>query len=322
MKILLTGKNGQIGLELAKSLGALGKGGHRAATAPDGGNTSLELVAVGSANCDFAKPSAIRDLIQTVKPDVILNPAAYTAVDRAESEPDLARAINADAPEVMATELKKTGGLLVHFSTDYVFDGQKVSPYTELDAPNAQSIYGQTKLQGEQAIQASGVDHVILRTSWVCGVHGHNFLKTMLWLAAEGEELRMVNDQFGAPTSARFLTSTVIQILRRLSSPFKDYQKQVDRKTLTGLYHCSCSGRTTWHDYAKFAIECARNNGIKLKLQTNNLIPLPSSDYPTPAARPANSVLDNTKLEQTFGIQRPDWQSEVEQVIQALNLQP
>ncbi len=306
MKILLTGKNGQVGFELARYLAA----------------TQHEVISVGSADCDLSKPAAIRDLIQTVKPDVLINPAAHTAVDRAESEPDVAKAINADAPEVMANELKKTSGLLVHFSTDYVFDGRKTAPYNELDTPNPQSVYGQTKLQGEQAITTSGVDHVILRTSWVFGVHGHNFLKTMLRLAAERDELRVVNDQFGAPTSARFLAQTVTQMLDWLSPERMGNKEATDRAALTGLYHCSCSGRTSWYDYAKFAIELSRTNGAKLKLQTNNLIPIPSSDYPTPAARPANSILDNTKLERTFSLQRPDWRSEVGRVIQALNWQP
>jgi dTDP-4-dehydrorhamnose reductase len=305
LKILLTGKNGQVGHELAHYLTV----------------ANHELVSVGTADCDLSKRAAIRDLIQTIKPDVLINPAAYTAVDRAESEPDLAKAINADAPEVMASELKKTGGLLIHFSTDYVFDGYKTTPYTELDVPNPQSVYGQTKLQGEQAIQASGVDHVILRTSWVFGIHGNNFLKTMLRLAAERDELRMVNDQFGAPTSARFLAQMVTQMLTRLGSGKVSGNKAADRAALNGLYHCSCSGRTSWYDYAKFAIELARRNTVKLKLPADKLIPIPSSAYPTPAARPANSVLDNTKLGQTFGIKRPDWQSEVGQVIQALNLQ-
>jgi len=305
LKILLTGKNGQVGYELAHYLT----------------DTHHELVSVGSADCDLSKPAAIRDLIQTVKPDVMINPAAYTAVDRAESEPDLAKAINAHAPEVMANELKKTGGLLVHFSTDYVFDGHKTTPYNELDAPNPQSVYGQTKLLGEKAITASGVDHIILRTSWVFGVHGNNFLKTMLRLATERDELRVVNDQFGAPTSARFLAQTVTQMLARLGPERAGNQEAADRAALTGLYHCSCAGRTSWYDYAKFAIELACTNGKKLELQTNNLIPIPSSEYPAPAARPINSALDNAKLKHTFGIQRPDWQSEVEQVIQALNLQ-
>jgi dTDP-4-dehydrorhamnose reductase len=306
LKILLTGKNGQVGFELARHLST----------------TQHEVISVGSADCDLSRPVAIRDLIKTVKPDVLINPAAYTAVDRAESEPDVAKAINADAPEVMANELKKTGGLLIHFSTDYVFDGQKTTPYTELDVPNPQSVYGQTKLQGEQAIAASGVDYIILRTSWVFGAHGHNFLKTMLRLAAEREELRVVNDQFGAPTSARFLAQTVTQMLGRLGRERPSKNEATDRAALTGLYHCSCSGRTSWYDYAKFAIELDHQNGAKLRLLADKLIPIPSSAYPTPAARPTNSVLDNTKLEKTFGIQRPDWQFEVEQVIQALNWQP
>jgi dTDP-4-dehydrorhamnose reductase len=303
LKILLTGKNGQVGYELARHLAA----------------THHELISVGTADCDLSKPAAIRDLIQTVTPDLLINPAAYTAVDRAESEPDLAKAINADAPNVMANELKKTGGLLIHFSTDYVFDGHKTTPYNELDAPNPQSVYGLTKLKGEQAITASGVAHIILRTSWVFGAHGHNFLKTMLRLAAERDELRVVNDQFGAPTSARFLAQTVTQMLGRLGPEKAGNQEATDRDALIGLYQCSCSGRTSWYDYAKFAIELAHQNGAKLKLPADKLIPIPSSEYPTPAARPANSVLDNAKLEQAFGIQRPDWQTEVEQVIQAVN---
>jgi dTDP-4-dehydrorhamnose reductase len=306
LKILLTGKNGQVGHELVRHLAA----------------TQHELVSVGSTDCDLSKPEAIRDLIHTVKPDVLINPAAYTAVDRAESEPDMAKAINADAPEIIAVELKKTSGLLIHFSTDYVFDGQKTMPYTELDVPNPQSVYGRTKLQGERAISASGVSHIILRTSWVFGVHGNNFLKTMLRLAAEREELRVVNDQFGAPTSAKFLAQTVTQMLGRLGPKKPRNQAAIDRAALMGLYHCSCSGHTSWYDYAKFAIELAHNHGVKLKLPADRLIPIPSSEYPTPAARPINSVLDNTKLEQTFGIQRPDWQSEVGQVLQALNWQP
>ncbi len=306
MKILLTGKNGQVGYELVRHLAA----------------THHELVSVGTADCDLSKPAAIRDLIQTVTPDLLINPAAYTAVDRAESEPDLAKAINADAPKVMANELKKTGGLLIHFSTDYVFDGHKTTPYNELDAPNPQSVYGLTKLKGEQAITASGVAHIILRTSWVFGSHGNNFLKTMLRLAAERDELRVVNDQFGAPTSARFLAQTVTQMLGRLGPEKAGNQEAADRDALIGLYQCSCSGRTSWYDYAKFAIELAHKNGAKLKLPADKLIPIPSSEYPTPAARPINSVLDNTKLEETFRIRRPDWQSEVEQAIQALNWQP
>ena len=310
MRILLTGQNGQVGFELAKSLS-----GWRA-------SSPVELVAVSSADCDLAKPAALRALIQRVQPHVILNPAAYTAVDRAESEPDLAKAINAHAPEIMANEVQKTGGLLIHFSTDYVFDGQKAAPYTERDTTNPQSVYGLTKLQGERAIAESGVDHVILRTSWVFGVHGSNFLKTMLRLAAEREDLKVVNDQFGAPTSARFLASTVMRILERLGSLAKDDQTEVDRKALSGLYHCSCVGRTSWFDYAQFGIELARQQGKALKLAPERLLPIPSSDYPTPAARPANSLLDNTKLEKAFGLQRPDWQSEVERTVQELESQP
>jgi dTDP-4-dehydrorhamnose reductase len=302
LKILLTGKNGQVGHALARALHS----------------TLHQVLAVGSADCDLAKPTAIHALIQTTNPDVVINPAAYTAVDRAESEPDLAHAINAQAPEIMAAELKKSGGLLIHFSTDYVFDGLKTSPYTELDKPNPQSVYGQTKLQGEQAITASGVNNIILRTSWVFSDHGSNFLKTMLRLAAEREELRVVNDQFGAPTSARFLARTVMRILERVESHARATQTPIDHNPMSGLYHCSCAGRTSWFDYAKFAIDFARSQGGKFKLAPDNLIAIPASQYPTPAARPVNSVLDNTKLEQTFGIQRPDWQAEVRDCMTSL----
>lgn len=310
MRILLTGKTGQVGFELARSIKDLNS--KRLVEPP------VELVEVSSADYDLSKPSALRSLIQTVRPDVLINPAAYTAVDRAESEPELARAINAHAPEVMATELKKTGGQLIHFSTDYVFDGLKTTPYTERDATNPQSVYGLTKLQGEQAIAASGVDHVILRTSWVFGVHGGNFLKTMLRLAKEREELRVVNDQFGAPTSARFLATTVLGILAQMESHQRVAQTEVDHNDISGLYHCSCAGRTNWHEYAKLAIDLARSQGAKLKLTPDGLIAIPASQYPTPAARPANSLLDNTKLEQVLGIQRPDWQSEVAQTVHAV----
>jgi dTDP-4-dehydrorhamnose reductase len=302
LKILLTGKNGQVGDAQARALR----------------NTPHQVIAVGSADYDLAKPTAIRELIQSTKPDVVINPAAYTAVDRAESEPDLAHAINAQAPEVMAAELKKSGGLLIHFSTDYVFDGLKTSPYTELDKPNPQSVYGQTKLQGEQAIAASGVNHIILRTSWVFSNHGSNFLRTMLRLAAEREELRVVNDQFGVPTSARFLATTVMRILEQMKSHARATHTQVDHDAMSGLYHCSCAGRTSWFDYAKFAIDLARSQGGKFKLEPDSLIAIPASQYPTPAARPANSVLDNTKLEQTLGIQRPDWQAEVRDCMASL----
>lgn len=303
MKILLTGKNGQVGDELAHALG----------------NTPHQVIAVASADCDLAKPADIRELIQSTKPDVVINPAAYTTVDRAESEPDLAHAINAQAPEIMAAELKRTGGLLIHFSTDYVFDGLKTSPYNELDTPNPKSVYGQTKLQGEQAIAASGANHIILRTSWVFSDHGSNFLKTMLRLAAEREELRVVNDQFGTPTSARFLARTIMRILEQMESHTRVAQTEIDHHAMSGLYHCSCAGRTSWFDYAKFAIDLARSQGAKFKLAPDSLIAIPASQYPTPAARPANSVLDNTKLEQTFGIQRPDWQTEVQDTVKTLN---
>ncbi len=277
MRILIAGKNGQIGWELQRTLGALG-----------------EVTALGRAEMDLSKPDAVRARIREIKPDIIVNAAAYTAVDKAESEPDLAMAVNGVAPGIMVEEAKRLGALLVHYSTDYVFDGTKSSPYTEEDSPNPLSVYGKTKLAGERAVAASGADYLILRTGWVYSTRGKNFLLTILRLAAERPELKVVGDQQGAPTWARDIAETTARVLD-------------EPKETSGLFHLSASGATSWFG---FATEILRISG-----QTTPVRSIPSSEYPTPAARPANSVLDNTKFRTSFGLELPAWQSSLKQCL-------
>jgi dTDP-4-dehydrorhamnose reductase len=276
-KILLTGKNGQIGWELQRTLGALG-----------------EVTALGHAEMDLSNADAVRARIREIKPDFIVNAAAHTAVDKAESEPDLTMAVNGVAPGIMAEEAKRLGALLVHYSTDYVFDGTKSSPYTEEDSPNPLSMYGKTKLAGERAIAASGADYLILRTSWVYSARGKNFLLTILRLAAERPELKVVGDQQGAPTWARDIAATTARVLD-------------EPKERSGLFHLSASGATSWFG---FATEILRISG-----QTTPVRSIPSSEFPSPAARPANSVLDNTKFRTRFGFELPAWQSSLKQCL-------
>jgi dTDP-4-dehydrorhamnose reductase len=274
LRILIAGKNGQIGWELQRALGALG-----------------EVTALGRAEMDLSKADAVRARIHEIKPDIIVNAAAYTAVDKAESEPDLAMAVNGVAPGVMAQEAKRLGALLVHYSTDYVFDGTKSSPYIEEDSPNPLSVYGKTKLAGEQAVAASGADYLILRTSWVYSTRGKNFVLTILRLAAERPELKVVGDQHGAPTWARDIAETTARVLD-------------EPKERSGLFHLSASGATSWFG---FATEILRISG-----QTTPVRSIPSSEFPSPAARPANSVLDNTKFRTRFGFELPSWQSSLQ----------
>lgn len=293
-RILITGKNGQVGFELQRSLSILG-----------------ELVAVDRDECDLTDADAIRRLVREVQPDIIVNPAAYTAVDKAESEQATAQAINATAARVLAEEAAGLGALLIHYSTDYVFDGQKSGWYSESDSPNPQSVYGQTKLAGEQAVAAANPKHIILRTSWVFGVHGVNFLKTIQRLAREREHLKIVADQFGAPTSASLLADVTAQIIARY----------LNRQDLTdfpyGLYHLVAQGETSWHGYASFVIDALRQRGLPLRVAT--IDPIPTSGYPLPAPRPANSRLSTQKLRDTFQLTLPSWQSQVEQVLTLLN---
>lgn len=294
MKILLTGKHGQVGFELQRALAPLG-----------------EIVAVDHHECDLADPAAIRRLVAEVSPQIIVSPAAYTAVDKAESEPELAQAINATAPGILGQEAKKLGALVVHYSTDYVFDGTKQGAYTEDDIPNPQSVYGKTKLAGEQALQQSGADHLIFRTSWVFGAHGGNFAKTMLRLAAEREALKIVADQYGAPTSAALLADVTAQAIGR-------YQREGRASFPFGLYHLVAGGLTTWHAYAQTVVRAAEAAGKPLKVRADDIAPIATTDYPLPAPRPANSHLDTRRLQAAFGLRLPDWQSGLEHVLQQI----
>ena len=294
MKILLTGKNGQVGFELQRALAPLG-----------------EVVAVDLDECDLSDADAIRRLVAEVRPQVIVNPAAYTAVDKAESEPGLAQAINAVAPGILGEEAARLGALVIHYSTDYVFDGTGQGAYTESDEPNPQSVYGQTKLAGERALQASGADYLIFRTSWVFGAQGGNFAKTMLRLAAEREGLKIVADQFGAPTSAALLADVTAQVLGR-------YRREGRVGFPFGLYHLVAAGCTTWHEYAQTVVRAALAAGKPLKLTAEDVLPIATSEYPLPAPRPANSRLDTRRLRETFGLELPDWQRGLSHVLQQI----
>lgn len=291
-RILLTGKNGQVGFELQRALAPLG-----------------EVVAVGTADCDLSDAGAIRALLQRVQPSLIVNPAAYTAVDKAESDADKARAVNADAPGVLGEEAARLGAPVIHYSTDYVYDGSKDGIYLESDPVAPQSVYGRTKLDGERALQAATPQHVILRTSWVVGAHGGNFAKTMLRLAAEREELKVVADQFGAPTSAALIADVTAHIARQL------LRDGVDGFPF-GVYHLAAAGETSWHAYAQYVIGEAINMSKPLKATPERVLPIPASSYPTPAKRPQNSRLDTGKLRQTFGLHLPAWQDGVKHILQ------
>ena len=284
MKILLTGKTGQVGYELERTLQGLG-----------------EVVAVDRKQMDLSNLDQVRDVIRTVRPQLIINPAAYTAVDLAESTADLAMRINADAPGVMAIEAKKLGAALIHYSTDYVFDGEKVGNYTEADAPNPQSVYGRSKLAGEQAIQAAGIPHLILRASWIYGVRGKNFLLTVRRLAQEREELRIVADQFGAPTWCRTIAEATAHALGRLTTGGAHAALDQDAwATHTGLYHLTAQGQTSWHGFTQAIV------GHPSLVKKPQVTPIATSDYPLPARRPRNSVLSSERFMQTFcGL--PDW---------------
>jgi dTDP-4-dehydrorhamnose reductase len=259
----------------------------------------------------LAEVSAIRDLVRSFKPDVIVNPAAYTAVDKAESEPELAHAINTVAPGVLGEEAVKQGAWVVHYSTDYVFDGNKPGAYKEDDLTNPQSVYGRTKRDGEIALQQSGARYLIFRTSWVVGAHGSNFAKTILRLARDREALNVVADQYGAPASAALLADVTAQLVRQ--------QRHEGAENFPfGLYHLVAGGETTWCDYARFVVSEARATGKQLKLSPDSIRAIPSSEYPTPATRPANSRLDTSKLRSTFGLELPDWQSGVRHILQQI----
>ena len=293
MKILLLGKNGQVGWELQRSLAVLGR-----VTALDHDSTE---------HCgDFANPEGVRETVRALRPDVIVNAAAHTAVDKAESEPEIARLLNATTPGVLAEEAARLGAWLVHYSTDYVFDGSGTRPWVETDAPAPLSVYGATKLEGEQHIQQTGCRHLILRTSWVYAARGGNFAKTMLRLGSERERLTVIDDQWGAPTGADLLADVTAHAVRHLQSRPGD----------GGLYHCVASGETNWHSYAKYVLEHARQAQPAIELKATEVVPVPTSAFPTPARRPHNSRLNTQKLQATFGLTLPHWQQGVARMLQ------
>jgi dTDP-4-dehydrorhamnose reductase len=295
MKILLFGKGGQVGWELQRSLSTMG-----------------DLIALDSdpsqnldTLCgDFTDLEGVASSIRHIQPDVIVNAAAHTAVDKAESEPNLAKLINADAPKVLATEANKLGAWLVHYSTDYVFDGSGSSSWTELSDTGPLSVYGRTKLLGEQAV-ASCPKHLIFRTSWVYASRGGNFAKTMLRLAAERDSLSVINDQIGAPTSAELLADVTAHALR----------ESIKQPLLAGLYHCVANGETSWHGYAQFVLEQAQTMGWELKVRPSQVASTSTANYPTPARRPLNSRLDTSRIRSAFGITLPHWKHGVTRML-------
>ncbi|WP_035059512.1 dTDP-4-dehydrorhamnose reductase [Andreprevotia chitinilytica] len=293
--ILIIGKNGQVGFELQRSLVVLGN-----------------VIAVDRSECDLVDPATIQALVARVQPDIIVNSAAYTAVDKAESEQLLAHAVNAIAPGVLGECAEQIGALLVHYSTDYVFDGGKDGRYTEDDATNPQSVYGKTKRDGELGVAKATPKHLIFRTSWVFGAHGGNFLKTVLRLAAELERLEIVADQWGAPTPASLIADATAQILGQ-------YLRTTDRNNFPyGTYHLVAAEETTWHGYAQVVLNQAMEAGRALKAGPAQLVPISAAAYPRPAPRPANSRLATTKLEHTFGLVLPNWRIGVAHVLAQL----
>lgn len=301
MKILLLGCSGQVGWELQRSLAPLGE--VIALSHADGPPQAPHLRA------DFVNPEQVAEIVRVVRPDVVVNAAAHTAVDKAESEPELARSLNALTPAAIATEVAKLGALLVHYSTDYVFDGSGQSPRDE-QAPTAPlSVYGQTKREAELAIQASGCRHLIFRTSWVYAARGGNFGKTMLRLAAEREQLKVISDQIGAPTGADLLADVTAHAIRTVSG---------GRDELLGLYHVVASGETSWHQYATHVIEWARAHGQPIRVASDAILPIPTSDYPTPAKRPLNSRLDTSRFQKAFQLVLPDWRKGVNRMLEEI----
>ncbi len=293
MRILLLGKNGQVGWELQRSLAPLGE------------LTALDRHGADGLCGDLGNPEGIAATVRAVQPQLIVNAAAYTAVDQAESEPELARRINAAAPAVLAREAAAGGALLVHYSTDYVFDGSGQRRWREDDATAPLSVYGQTKLEAEQAILASGCAHLILRTSWVYAARGGNFAKTMLRLAQERERLTVIDDQWGAPTGAELIADVSAHaIAQTRQQPGK-----------AGIYHLAPAGETTWFQYAKHVIAQAQQAQSAIKIKATEILPIPTSAYPTPARRPHNSRLDTRKLQAAFGLSLPPWQRGVDRML-------
>lgn len=302
-KILLTGANGQVGNELQHLLPVIG-----------------ETAIFDRGQLDLSKPSDIRRTISEIRPHIIVNAAAYTAVDRAESEEALAQAINADAPQVMAEEARKIGALLVHYSTDYVFDGTKTSPYEETDRTNPLGVYGKTKLAGEEAIRRSGAPHLIFRTAWVYATRGRNFLLTILRLASEREELRIVSDQVGAPTLAREIARATTSVLTNVIGN----GDVASARSITGTYHMTAGGIASWYDFTRAILEEASHAPTNMPwlaaatqgrpLTAKRILPITTDQYPTPARRPGYSVLSNALLNRIFDVQLPDWREQLRSV--------
>jgi len=287
MKILLLGKNGQVGWELRRTLAPL-----------------AEVVAVDYPEINFTDIPALRRLVAATDPSVVVNAAAYTAVDKAESEPELCREINAIAPGVLAEAAKKADALMVHYSTDYIFDGTKTSPYVETDAPNPLGVYGRSKLDGDQAVKASGAEHLIFRLCWVYGARGQNFMLTIQRLARERDKLRVVRDQFGCPTWSRMIAEATAQALKQVLAG-------ADRSAFTGEYHLAAGGQANWHEFASRIVELMPEAERKCR----EIEAITTPDYPLPAKRPAYSVLDCGKLHKTFGLRLPDWEASLRQVL-------
>ena len=293
MKILLLGKNGQVGWELQRAL------------APLGDVVALDFDSPGPLTADFSQPESLAATVRAVAPQIIVNAAAHTAVDKAESEPAFARALNATSPAVLAREAAALGAWLLHYSTDYVFDGSGSTPWVEDSPTGPLSVYGLTKLEGEQAIRASGCRHLILRTSWVYAARGGNFAKTMLKLAKERDALTVIDDQIGAPTGADLLADLSAHMLRSAQQ----------RAELAGTYHAVAQGETSWHGYARHVIEFARAAGQAVRVAPDAIAPVPTSAFTTPARRPANSRMNTQKLQQAFGLVLPPWQGGVERML-------
>lgn len=294
MNILLLGKNGQVGWELQRSLAPLGQ--------------LIALDRHSTLHCgDFSKPEALAQTVRDVRPDVIVNAAAHTAVDKAESEPDLARTLNATAPAALAQAAAEVGAWLVHYSTDYVFNGEGQTPWQEGDATGPLGVYGQTKLEGEQHIAASGCKHLIFRTSWVYAARGGNFARTMLRLAQERERLTVIDDQRGAPTGADLIADVSAHAIRQALGS--------QDRSLSGIYHLVAAGETSWHGYASHAIERARQIQPDAPWKVTEIAPVPTSAFPTPALRPLNSRLNTQRLQTRFGLTLPAWQQGVDRLL-------
>jgi len=295
MRILITGKNGQLGNMLVNQLAPLG-----------------EVIAVGSSDCDLRNSAAIINLMEKIKPSIVINPAAYTAVDKAESDRENAFAVNSFAPKILANQANLQNIPIVHYSTDYVFDGAKTESYLETDMTNPQSIYGLSKCLGEKNVRTANNKHLILRTSWVYGSHGNNFLKTILRLAHEKNELKIINDQFGVPTSTRLLAFITYMFVEQLL-----HRKQIN-SDLYGTYHLVPDGRITWFQFAQKIISHAKYLGFKDLVDINCVLPIVTEQYPLPAKRPKNSTMNNNKIKNRLAIAMPNWEKDVELVLNDL----